>query len=430
MSNAAVAVQGVVPGAMAWTPEQEASIARIQETEGCDRKTAVRKMRAAQKAATVKSVRLSKSEKEGAKKAQAKADKLARKEFVSKANAAAKIVARKFGEGMQLFTKFQTVVTELDEYFGVVKHFFAHKKAGEMLLDKYTTLEEYVTGECDGISVRRFHQVWQQAHALPAAEHESASAQLSASETRDAIDALRRSTQAGNTEWATTWLDKLKAAAATHPEWRTATVEQAIKGWEDATPKGEVLEGEVVETEDATPGPQPAAVGTRQKCDVEGCVKVVVPDWIVKMGGDGTKCYDHGGNVWGRGSGRVPLCSIEGCYQTQELRDPADTDTNTGFCEEHGRAETQTGTTPPEPKPLYTPATPSQIVQAMQQRVDTAEVHASNLKNDLRRLVSEILTHKDELPAWLFELAQQIRMRSLPPEIGEVVEAEAAAPGK
>jgi hypothetical protein len=42
----------------------------------------------------------------------------------------------------------------------------------------------------------------------------------------------------------------------------------------------------------------------RRRCDVDGCDKFAVPDWIVEMGGDGTKCYNHGGNVWGPGSGK------------------------------------------------------------------------------------------------------------------------------
>jgi hypothetical protein len=50
--------------------------------------------------------------------------------------------------------------------------------------------------------------------------------------------------------------------------------------------------------------PIPVPPPPRRKCDVEGCDKFVVPDWIVESGGDGTKCYNHGGNVWGPGSGK------------------------------------------------------------------------------------------------------------------------------
>jgi hypothetical protein len=50
--------------------------------------------------------------------------------------------------------------------------------------------------------------------------------------------------------------------------------------------------------------PVPVPPAPRRKCDVEGCDKFVVPDWIVECGGDGTKCYNHGGNVWGPGSGK------------------------------------------------------------------------------------------------------------------------------
>jgi len=37
---------------------------------------------------------------------------------------------------------------------------------------------------------------------------------------------------------------------------------------------------------------------SERMCDVDGCGKIAVPDWIVGFGGDGTKCYEHGGNIW------------------------------------------------------------------------------------------------------------------------------------
>jgi hypothetical protein len=76
------------------------------------------------------------------------------------------------------------------------------------------------------------------------------------------------------------------------------THEHAVLYWNDYSYGGLRLAINTKHIPVAAPPPP------RRRCDVDGCDKFAVPDWIVEMGGDGTKCYDHGGNVWGPGSGK------------------------------------------------------------------------------------------------------------------------------
>lgn len=48
-----------------------------------------------------------------------------------------------------------------------------------------------------------------------------------------------------------------------------------------------------------SPVQQAGPAGPRRMCQVGGCSNPAVPDFVVQQGGDGTKCYNHGGNNWG-----------------------------------------------------------------------------------------------------------------------------------
>lgn len=466
-----------------WNPAQVETIVRFVE-EGCDYKTAVRKMRTAEEAAA-------KPEQGGSKhnscvsdspdvrpteatETQTETQTAARQAEIASVQKDAEIVAATFEKYAALcdaedeakqkrvvFAETYRKDPELQKRVRNIREFFAHKKVHEYLLGrdgvtKHYKVTSYFRNEA-GVCYEHLGRLDREGRHDPRFSKDSVMAhllgdgQISGPDTKAEIDSLAETLGDDDhtARWAEMWLSNLRAAALQHPDWRDGVVNDAVRYAQDNLKFRAELEERAAKataakndtTQEPAPpaeaGPAPVAERassseSQRKCDVQGCVKCVVPDWIVKMGGDGTKCYDHGGNVWGPGSGRVPLCSLVGCYEKQELRDPTDTHSNTGFCAEHGheaKEETTSGPkgyVPAEPKPLHTAATPSQMHQAAQQRANTAEPRAANLKNDLQKLVSEIIVHKSELPAWLFELAQTIRMRSLPPEVGDAVEEAAA----
>ncbi|MGB8494024.1 MAG: hypothetical protein WCE53_06460 [Candidatus Acidiferrum sp.] len=90
-------------------------------------------------------------------------------EYLAAANASARIVADGFVEILKLYRKLDEVFADplIDTHIKAVQKFFVTRDRRNLsikLLDKYTSLEAYIYGECGGINKSTFYRALYRAH--------------------------------------------------------------------------------------------------------------------------------------------------------------------------------------------------------------------------------------------------------------------------
>jgi hypothetical protein len=108
--------------------------------------------------ATVKTVHLTKDEQARASKAKESEKRLARNSVIANAEASATAFEDAFAklctinqQGATLYQSFKEIAEASREPFTIVRHFFAHKKEGELLFGEYATGDAWAQARC-GVS--------------------------------------------------------------------------------------------------------------------------------------------------------------------------------------------------------------------------------------------------------------------------------------
>lgn len=120
---------------------------------------AAEKRRSAQSTApTVNTIRVNKDEQARSNKAKESETRLARKTFIANAEASATAFEDAFAklrdinqQGVTLYQSFKEIAEASREALNVVRDFFAHKKAGELLYGEFATGDAWATSRC-GVS--------------------------------------------------------------------------------------------------------------------------------------------------------------------------------------------------------------------------------------------------------------------------------------